>query len=130
MLCEAAASLKEKMITTKGWGYVGIILEDPKAIVRLDFDKPGELRFLTRCKINFEKAVKLGVGKVWEENWVPGKSRWGTILHLDSEAVHFFDHTKAGQMKLLEDWLKECISKTRSIETPDQPPIPENPEET
>ena len=32
-------------------------------------------------------------------------------------------------MEWLERFLRDCLAKARSIETPDQPPIPEEPEE-
>ena len=48
---------------------------------------------------------------------------------LNSEDVHFFSKTKAGQMQWLEKFLRECLAQARSIETPDQPPIPDEPQE-
>ena len=39
-----------------------------------------------------------------------------------------FARSKVSQMEWLEGFLRECLAKARSIETPDQPPIPEEPE--
>jgi len=50
-------------------------------------------------------------------------------LDLDSEVVHFFARSKLSQMQCLEEFLRECLTQARSIETPDQPPIHADPEE-
>ena len=36
---------------------------------------------------------------------------------------------KISQMQWLEEFLRDCLAKARSIETPEQPPIPEEPED-
>ncbi len=119
MLNETAVACNVPVKPTTGWGYVGLILDRGKYYVTLGFEEPGRRWFSTCRKINPEAAAKLGVGEVWEENWVPGHNRWGTSLDLDSEQIHFFYHSKVGQMKLLEDWLQDCLSKASSIENPE-----------
>jgi hypothetical protein len=65
-----------------------------------------------------------------EEGWVPGRYRWWRSAELNSEPIHFFARSKVSQMEWLEKFLRECLTLARSIETPDQPPIPEEPETT
>ncbi len=95
----------------------------------MKFSEPEKLWFGTCSRIDPDAATKLGVGELTEESWVPGRYRWWRGLELDSEPIHFFSRSKVGQMQCLEDFLRECLAQARSIETPDQPPIPEEPEE-
>lgn len=64
-----------------------------------------------------------------EESWIPGRHRWWRGVELDSEEVHFFSRSKVSQMQWLEGFLRDCLTLAKSVETPDQPPIPEQPEE-
>lgn len=128
MLLEAGAACKVSVKKSVGWGYIGVSLDGPKYWVGVSFKEPEHLRFATAGKIDREAAVQLGVGEVREESWVPGRWRWIRKAELESEPVHFFARTKVGQMRWLEAFLRECLVHARSIETPDQPPIPDEPE--
>src|SRR5213079_3191710 len=101
---------------TKYW--IGVILSEPE-----------KLWFGTRTRIDPEAAAKLGVGELEEVSWVPGGFRWWNGAELEPAPVHFFARSKVAQMEWLEQFLRDCLAKARSIETPDQPPIPEEPEE-
>ncbi len=128
MLFEAAAACKVSIKKAAGWDSMGLTL-DGKYWIGVNFAEPEKLCFGTRCRIDPEAAAKLGVGEVTEENWVPGRYRWWQWVELDSESVHFFARTKVSQMQWLEGFLRDCLRKARTIETPDQPPISEEPEE-
>ena len=129
MLFEAAAACKVSVKKQAGWDFIGLTLDGRKYWVGVFFSDPEKLQFATRCRIDPEKAAKLGAGELTEENWVPGRYRWWREVELDSEAIHFFARSKVSQMQWLEDFLRECLAQARLIETPDQPPIPEEPDE-
>ncbi len=129
MLFEAAGACKVSVSKRAGWEYVGLNLDGKKYWVGVTYAEPEKLWFGTRTRIDPEAAAKLGCGHLEEENWVPGRHRWWYGEELDSEAVHFYSRSKLSQMQWLECFLRECLEKARSIETPDQPPIPEEPEE-
>jgi len=129
MLFEAATACKVAVKKSVGWEYIGLKLDGLKYWVGVHFSEPEELWFVTSCRIDPEAATKLGVGELFEENGVPGRYRWRRGVELDSESIHFFARSKVSQMQWLEDFLQECLTQARSIETPDQPPIPEEPEE-
>jgi hypothetical protein len=128
MLFEAASACKVPVRKTHGWDFIGLNLDGLKYWVGVYFSNPEKLWFNTCCRIDPEAAAKLGVGELDEASWVPGRSRWLRSVELDSEDVHFFSRTKVSQMQWLEEFLRDCLAKARSIETPDQPPIPEEPE--
>jgi hypothetical protein len=128
MLREAAAACKVSSKTSAAWNYNGLNLDGLKYWVGMDYADPEKLWFRTRCRLDPAAARKLGVGEVTQESWVPGGYRWCRSAELNSETVHFFARTKVGQIEWLEKFLRECLTLARSIETPDQPPIPEEPE--
>jgi hypothetical protein len=128
MLFEVAAACKVSASKSSGWGCIGLYLDESKSWIGVDFAQPEKLRFGTRCRIDPEKARKLGVGELTEEAWVPGGYRWWREVELQSEPAYFFARSKVSQMRWLQAFLRECLSQARSIETPDQPPIPEEPE--
>jgi hypothetical protein len=122
MLNEAAAACKVAVKKKAGWNYLGLDLDGGKYRVAVDFSEPEKLWFGTPRRIDPEAAGKLG--------WVPDRDAWWWVgVELDSESVHFFSRSKVSQMEWLEGFLRDCLAKVRSIETPDQPPLPEEPEE-
>jgi hypothetical protein len=130
MLYEAAITCKVSIKRSAQPDFIGLELDEQKYWIGLGFDDPENLVFVTRCRINPEAAVRLGEGELTEENWVPGRYRWWRRADLTSETVHFFCRSKVGQLRWLMNFLRECLDMARSIETPDQPPIPEEPEES
>jgi hypothetical protein len=129
MLLEAGAACKVRVSKRVEWEDFGVNLDAPKCWVGVNFSEPEKLWFGTRCHIDSEAASQLGVGELSEENWVPGRYRWWRGVELDSEPVHFFSRSKVSQMQWLEDFLRECLAQARTIATPDQPPISDEPEE-
>jgi hypothetical protein len=129
MLFEAAIACKVSVKRSAGWDYIGVSLDGKKYWIGLGYDDPEKLWFRTSCRIDPEGAARLGEGELTEENWVPGRYRWSRDAELASESIHFFERSKVSQMQWLESFLRECLEMARSIETPDQPPIPEEPEE-
>jgi len=130
MLVEAAIACKVSVKKSASWDYIGVSLDGRKYWIGLGYDDPETLWFHTRCRIDPEAAARLGEGEVTEENWRPGGYCWLRGAELASETVHFFERSKVSQMRWLENFLRECLSMARAIETPDQPPIPEEPEES
>jgi len=129
MLYEAADACKVSVKKQHGWSDIGLYLDGKKYWVGVNFSEPEYLYFNTCCRIDAEAAARLGAGELKEESWVPGRWRWMRWVELDSEAVHFFSRSKVGQMQWLEGFLRECLTLARSIETADQPPVPEEPDE-
>ncbi|HTU88800.1 MAG TPA: hypothetical protein VMF69_01770 [Gemmataceae bacterium] len=130
MLNEAAIACKVPAKRAANWEYIGLRLDGQKYWFGLTYENPDELSFATRCRIDTEAAVRLGEGELGEENWIPGRHRWWRVAELSSESVHFFSRSKVGQLRWLENFLRECLDMARSIETPEQPPIPEELEES
>jgi hypothetical protein len=132
MLFEAAVACKvtaKKAVYWEPTWSIGINLEGKKYWLGVSSAEPETLWFGTyHCRIDPEKGARLD-GEVVEDKSVPGSYRWWRGSELNSESVHFFSRTKVGQMRWLESFLRECLTMARSIETPDQPPIPEEPEE-
>ena len=128
MLMEAAVACKVFVKRSAGWDHNGLNLAGLKYWVGVNYARPDKMRFSTRCRIDPEAARKLGIGEVVEVNWVPGGYSWRNEVDLDSEAAHFFARSKVRQMEWLEKFLRECLALARSIETPDQPPIPDEAE--
>ncbi len=128
MLYEAASACKVSTEKSSGWKYIGFVLDGNKYWIGLGYDDPEKLVFATRCRIDPEAAALLNEGELTEENWVPGRYRWVRRAELASESVHFFERSKVSQMRWLESFLRECLDMARSIETPNQPPTPEEPE--
>ena len=127
MLAEAAGACQVSARKRAYWGESGYHLDGGKYWLGINYDDPSRLWFGTCCRIDPEAAASLG-GEITQEDWVPGKARWWKGADLDSEEVHFFSRTKVGQIQWLIAFLRESLEQARSIETPDQPPIPEEPE--
>lgn len=121
MLFEAAAACKVTAKRMAGWEFIGVRLDEGKSWVGIFYANPEKLCFATRCRIDPEAAVRLGVGELKEESWVPGRNRWWRDIELDSEEVHFFARTKVNQMRWLEGFLRECLDMARRIEVPGDP---------
>lgn len=128
MLFEAAAACKVSARISADRDSTGIALDGVKYWLGINYAEPEKLWFGTRTRIDPEAAAKLGVGEITQENWVPGRYRWWLGVELDSEGIHFYSRTKVGQMEWVEKFLRDCLAKARAIETPDQPPIPEESE--
>jgi hypothetical protein len=90
---------------------------------------PEKLQFLTLSSLNNESAALRGIELENNKDAKNGFS-WRNFLELTSEPVHFFERSKVSQIRCLESFLGECLKVAHSIETPDQPPIPEEPEES
>lgn len=130
MLLEAATACGVKVKQRPEWKRIGIWLDGGRYWVGVSYAQPEKLQFGTRGRIDPDAANRLGAGEVVPDSGRPGGFRWWQKVELDSEEVHFFSRTKVSQMEWLESFLRDCLAKARSIETPDQPPIPEEPEGT
>ena len=130
MLREAAAACKVSPPRLQtDWEGLGLYLEGGKYWIGIEYVEPAILWFGTRCQIDVDAAGRLGRGEIFEQKWVPGRQSWYISADLESEDIHFFSRTKVGQMQWLEGFLHECLKTARSIETPDQPPLPADGEE-
>jgi hypothetical protein len=124
MLQEAAKACQVSAKKDMSLDYVGFQVDGAKYWVGLDLKNPQQLWFGTRSQIDREAAERLGMGEMAEEGWY----RWWPSVDLGSEEVHFYSRSKVAQIQWLERFLRECLAQARSIETPDQPPIPDEPE--
>lgn len=106
---------------------IGLYLAGKKYWIGVNFSEPENLYFNT-CSVQIDPAatVKLGIGELQQEKWVPGLNRWISWVELDSEPVHFFSRSKVSQMQWLEGFFRERLAQARSIELPDQPPVPDD----
>jgi hypothetical protein len=129
MLKEAAAACKVSAAMTGAVGleYIGLSIESPRYWIGVYYASPEKLWFGSKTRIGPEAASKLGVCEPGQENGIEDGYYWQSA-ELDSEPIHFFARTKVGQIEWLEKFLRECLTMARSIETPDQPPIPDEPE--
>jgi hypothetical protein len=130
MLFAVAAACKVSARYSGSRDFSGIVLDGAKYSLGLTYAHPEQLSFRTCCQIDGEKATRLAVGDVTEEDPIPGGCSWSRSINLDSEPVHFFSRSKVDQIRWLEAFLRECLTMGRSIEVPNQPPPPEEPEET
>jgi hypothetical protein len=128
MLLEAAAACKVSSKILAGRESIGVKLDGPKYWLGVDYASPEKLWFGTLTRIDPEAFSKLGIGELSQDKGVPGGYRWWRSEELDSEPVHSFSRSKVGQKEWLEGFLHECLTMARSIETSEQPPIPEEPE--
>lgn len=126
MLQEAAAACQISTTLSTDWDSVGVRLDGQKYWVGMNYSEPEKLWFGTRTRIDPEAAGKLGEGEVEDDASIPGGYRWWRGAELESEPVHFFARSKIGQMEWLEDFIRECLTQARSIETPNQPPLTTN----
>ncbi len=127
MLAAAAVACKVSAKRSSSWDYLGFNL-DRRYWVGVFLDAPTQLCFQALSRIDPQRAASLGVGAVVEAKWLPEGLMWQRVIDLDSEQAHFYSRSKASQMQWLEGFLAECLAQARSIETSDQPPIPEEPE--
>jgi hypothetical protein len=105
---------------------ISLSLDGGKYWIGIEYANPEVLWFGTWCRIDSELAARLDTGELGEDARVPGRHQWWRSVELESEEVHFFLRSKVGQMEWLEKFIRDCIDKARSIETPDQPPIPDD----
>ena len=127
MLIEAASACKVPAKRSAGWDKIGLTLDGPKYWLGIDLKAPEKLWFGTYTRIDPQAAAQLGVGEMKQDARVPGRYQWWHGVELDHEDVHFFSRSKVSQMQWLQEFVRNCLAKARSIETPDQPPIPEQP---
>ena len=119
MLLEAATVCNVSIKPTCAWEYIGLIL-DRKYWITILFAEPQTLWFSTCCSLDPKKARQLGI-ELEEKSDDPGGYHWETGADLESEEIHFFSRSKESQMKWLEEFLRKCLSKARSIESSEQP---------
>ncbi len=124
MLLEAAAACAVRARQSASPTYMGIELERPRYCAGIYFDRPEFLVFETHYqKVDPALAARLGVAGVYEWESEPGHG-WRRELSLESEEVHFFARSKASQLQLLENFLRECLTTVRQIEIKQTEPIP------
>lgn len=134
MLFEAAAACGQSAKLSTGRDssgiYTGIKIDGRKYWVGVGSVEPDKLWFKTKCQLDTEAVSRAGIAEeVVERSYVPGRYSWERGVQLDSEPVHFFSRSKVGQIEWLIGFLRECLKLAHSIETPDQPPIPDEPED-
>jgi hypothetical protein len=129
MLQEAAKYCQVPARKSMSVDAVGFVLADGKYWLGLHLEEPQKLWFGTRCRIDPAAAQELVEGTVENVEWVPGGCRWWRAGELESEEAHFYNRSKVGQIQWLENFLSECLDMAHRIETPDQPPIPDEPED-
>ena len=130
MLFAAAMACKVSVKKRSPKDCIGLNLDGLKYWVGVSLSDPEKLWFGTRCRIDSEYAAKLSQAIPPERLWSATNCRWWRGAELDSESVHFFSRTKDSQLRWVEDFLQECLRMAHSIEMPNQPPIPEEPEES
>ncbi len=128
MLLWVASYVKLPSKKSANWESVGILCED-KYWLGVRFSEPEKLIFQSMCRVDHRAAVKLGVGELVDPDEPISSHRyWRQTANLESEQIHFFYRSKVSQMEWLVDFFRVSLALARSIETPDQPPIPKEPE--
>jgi hypothetical protein len=130
MLSEAGAACKVDSRKAADSESIGLNLDHGKYRVSVGYADPGKLWFGTRCRIDPQACRRLGLEAELYEERVPGGYRWWREVELDSEEVYFFCRSKVSQMMWLEKFLRECLAMAHKIESPEQLPIPDEPEGT
>jgi hypothetical protein len=128
MLYEASVACKLTVKKKGGWDYMGLDLDGGKYRVAVDYSEPEKLWFGTKAKIETKAATELGTGEPTSA-WKQGFFSWWRGIELDSESVHFYARSKVSQMQWLEGFIRESLEMAKSIETRDQPAIPEESED-
>ncbi|HTU89371.1 MAG TPA: hypothetical protein VMF69_04665 [Gemmataceae bacterium] len=130
MLREAAAACQVKKIRlSDAWDYNGVSLEGGKYWIGFSHTDPEKLNFSTFSRLDPEAAARRGI-PLLKSTEALGGLKWSKSVELESEPVHFFSRSKVSQMEWLESFLRECLEMARSMETADQPPILDEPEES
>ncbi len=126
MLSEAAQACKISSVKkSANWEKIGLKFDHGgKYWIGVYLDDPEKLWFASKNRIRLDAAARLEVGET-----VTGEYSWRRRVQLDSEDIHFFSRTKVSQMEWLQEFLRDSLAKAKSIETPDQPPISEEPED-
>lgn len=115
MLYEAATACGVRARIWGNRGCMGVYLEGQLYWVGVDFDRPEILTFETwNAAVDRESAERLGAGKIYEWTNEPGFG-WRRELNLETEEVHFFARSKASQLQLLENFLRECLDQVRTV---------------
>lgn len=126
MIEEAATALKLEpdFVMGRSRDFVGFYLCNKRFWIGILFSRPNEIRFNTQVnfRIASEKIEPLGVGESVKAKWHPDGLTWERFKALDSEEIHFFSRSKAGQMQWLESFLKESVALANQIEKPSVPP--------
>jgi hypothetical protein len=124
MLYEAASSCGARAQIVGNKDYMGVYLNKRAYWVGVYFDQPELLVFETGNQaVNKDSAEALGVGTVYE--WSSGAGHgWRRELKLESEEVHFFARSKANQMQVLENYLRDCLELVKKVELPVSPGAP------
>jgi hypothetical protein len=130
MLSHAATACNVSLKRSANWEYIGANLEGGRYWIGIVYAKPEELRFSAWHPIDLDAARRLDVGVPFESRHIPGGFGWRNTVELGSESVHFFSRSKVGQMEWLEHFLRDCLTKARSIEQPDQGPSQADEQET
>jgi hypothetical protein len=121
MLSEAAAAAGIEA-QPKGWSDYGGIkigrnMKKPDYYAGVYFDRPEILVFETGWrKVSPQNAAELGIEGVYE--WTTGGAGhgWRRELNLQSEETAFFVRSKARQMQLLEEFLRDCLATVKKIQ--------------
>jgi hypothetical protein len=116
-----------------GEDFAGVRLAQRKYWVGIYFSEPERLYFEAYTRINENAADSLSLFhpelKVVREKTEAGDCWCYWWVDLDSEPVHFFSRSKVRQLAWLEEFMRDSLEKAHSIEIPNQPPIPDEPEE-
>lgn len=124
MLTEAAAACRVPFQKGSGWDALGVTLDRGKYWVGVKCSEPEKLWFGTKARIHTEAGGRL---PGWEVLPPGGEFTAWRGEELDSPAVHFYSRSKVEQMEWLEDFIRVSLELARAVETPDQPPPPDDP---
>lgn len=120
MLEEVIRACKASVRKSNSWDWIGFWL-DSKYWIGVVFDDPEQLHFQTEgCRIDPQAANDLEVGMLVEPSSAPGGVMWRRTAELNSEEIHFYSRSRAGQVQWLEGFLQECLAMARTIETSNQ----------
>lgn len=96
----------------------GLFLDGKNYWLGINYDYPDLLTFQTWNRpVDPDKAAALGVGEVHEWNNKKGHG-WGRDLDLTADGVFFYARPRAGQMQVLEAFIRESIELARKVELP------------
>lgn len=124
MLDEAIAAVNCPRARSAAWDWIGYYLVEAVEggnnrkpfFVGVYFDRPALLVFETNEVAVIANAMEVaGFGRVVNDRYKPGGTKWVNELVLDSEDVHFFALSRERQMQAVEQFLHVSIEAANHI---------------
>ena len=95
------------------WGGYYTNSQWPRVLIGIHWKAPGILRCDTN-RLRVENAPN-DFGEKISDKFSPGGQKWTAALDLESEDVHFFARSLAGQKAVIEEFVDKCVKATEDL---------------